>query len=162
MQWILCTVFFIFWVFYCFTFFCSVWMAGEFEHHDVSPSARHSDWFYASVLRFAFWHTLPLVLAFTSMNNWKPLHGGNFLTPTATNTRSAWQLGLLLHLLWSDGLGHSLLVGVHTQGPWRGCILFINIRCSPCQLLWAATDLHGLDCRDVRTCATIRPLLGWV
>lgn len=91
----------------------------------------------------------------------KSLHSGNFLTPTATNTRSAWQLGLLLHLLWSDGLGHSLLIGVRTQDPWRGCILFIDICWGLCQLVWAATDLHWLERRDVRTCATIRPLLGW-
>lgn len=115
---------------------------------------------YFMPLKFAFWHTLSLLPVF-STNNWKSLHRGNFLTPTATNTHSAWQLGLLLHLLCSDGLGHSLLTRVHTPGPWRGCILFINIRWSPCQLVWAATDLHWLDCRDVRTCATIRLLLGW-
>lgn len=40
--------------FYCFTFFSSVCMAGEFEHHGVSSPARHSDLLYTSILRFAF------------------------------------------------------------------------------------------------------------
>lgn len=161
MQWILCTMFFIFWVFYCFTFFSSVWMAGEFEHHGASPPACRSDLFYASVLRFAFWHTLPLLPAFSSMNDWKSLLRGDFLTPTTTNTRSAWQLGLPLRLLWSDGLGRSLSVTVPAHGPWRGCVLFINICWSPCRLVWAPADLRCLNCSHVRTSVIIRPSLGW-
>lgn len=95
--------------FYCFTFFSSVWMAREFEHHGASPCARHSELFYTSVLRFAFWHTLPLLPDFLPVRNWKSLNR-SFPPPSRAAAHSPWQLGLQLRVPGGDGLGSLLLV----------------------------------------------------
>lgn len=97
--------------------------------------------------------TLLLLPLFSTRNNWKSLHRTHFLTVTAMNIHSAWQLGLLLHLLWNDGLG-LLLIRVHTQS----LLTYAEARVSLSGLL--LTCAGSLE--EVRTCATIRPLLGWV
>lgn len=62
--------FFIFWGFFIalHSFPLYGWL-GNSEHRGVSPRARHSALFCASVLRFAFWHTLPSPPAFSPMSN---------------------------------------------------------------------------------------------
>lgn len=137
--------------FYCFTCFSSVWMAREFENHGASPCAHHSGLVYTS-LRFAFWHTLP---DFLPVRNWKSSNRGSFPPPSTAAAHSPWQLGVQLRGLGGDGLGSSLL-----SRAWRGSVLLINTCWSLCQLVWAPTVLGWFDSRDVRTRATIRPLLA--
>lgn len=162
MQWILCTVFFLFSVglFYCFTFFSSVWMAREFEHHGASPCVCHSDLFYTSVLRFEFWHTLPLLPDFLPVRNWQSLGRGSFPPPSRAVPihLGSWDCS---SVCWEEmGWEVCCWSQVRAQGPWRGFILLFSTCWSLWQLVWAATVLGWCDSRDVRTPATIRPLLA--
>lgn len=97
---------------------------------------------------------------FLTCEELKVLKQRKFPPPSRAAAHSPWQLGLQLCVPGGDGLGSLLFVLSTSQGPWRGFILLINTCWSLCQLVWAAAVLGWCDSRDVRTCATIRPLLA--
>lgn len=72
------------------------------------------------------------------------------LLPVQLGSWDCWEMGWDV-LCWS---------WVRAQGPWGGFILLISTCWSLCQPVWAATVLCWFDSRDVRTRATIRPLLA--
>lgn len=69
-----------------------------------------------------YFYTLSLYSLLSHLWATENPYTGNFLTPTTTNTHSPWQLGLLLHLLWSDGLGQLVLISYILKVP-EGAVL---------------------------------------